>query len=73
MMPGLKVMESLGEDGLYHYSTGAFRSYTEARKVEQLIKKSGWIDCFIAIYYKGKRAEKMYRLNRQTNEGGERK
>lgn len=72
-VPGLTIVESLGEDGLYHYSTGAFRSITEASKLERIIRESGWSDCFIAIYDGGKRAEKMYRLNRKTNKGEGRK
>jgi hypothetical protein len=68
-VPGLTIEESLGEDGLYHYSTGAFRKISEAKKLELIIRESGWVDCFIAIYDGGKRAEEMYRLHRKTNKG----
>jgi hypothetical protein len=68
-VPGLIIEESLGEDGLYHYSTGAFRSLSEAKNLEYIIRESGWIDCFVAIYERGKRAEMIYRINRKTNKG----
>jgi hypothetical protein len=54
-IPGLKIEESQDEDGLYLYSTGVFTSMDEARKLEALIRNSGWIDCFIATYISGKR------------------
>jgi hypothetical protein len=68
-IPGLTIVESLGEDGLYHYSTGAFRSLSEAKNLQYIIRESGWINCFVAIYEGGKRAEMIYRINRKTNKG----
>ena len=63
-VPGLTIEELEGEDGLYHYSTGAFRGIIEAREFLHLIKQSGWTDCFIATYTAGKRDEPIFRLKR---------
>ncbi len=54
-IPGLKIVETIEPDGFYHYSTGVFGSYAEAKKYERLIRHSGWIDCFITVYTSGKR------------------
>jgi hypothetical protein len=61
-VPGLSIEEMLGEDGLYHYSSGAFNSIAEAREIMQLIILSGWQDCFIAVYSEEKRAETTFRI-----------
>ncbi len=63
-VPGLVIEERLGDDGLYHYSTGAFRGKADAREFLRIIRESGWKDCFIATYAGGKRAVSAYRLKR---------
>jgi hypothetical protein len=65
-VPGLTIEELEGEDGLYHYSTGSFRGIVQAREFLQLIKQSGWNDCFIAIYKVIRWDEPIYRLKRIT-------
>ncbi len=64
-VPGLTIEEKVGEDGMYHYSTGAFKGMVEAREFLRIIKESGWKDCFIATYSAGKRNEPVYRLRRE--------
>lgn len=59
---GLKVMETLEEDGLYHYSSRIFIDIEEARSLMRIIRKSGWKDCFITVYKAGKRDEPILRL-----------
>jgi len=54
-IPGLKIVETIEPDGFYHYSTGVFGSYAEAKKYERLIRHSGWIDCFKTVYTSGVR------------------
>lgn len=68
-VPGLTIEETLGEDGLYHYSTGTFSGIKDAREFLRIIKKSGWKDCFIAVYYGGKRSEAKFRIKRDRNVG----
>lgn len=46
-MPGLKIEEIKGNDGLYRYSTGGFKTKAEAEKVIREIRKNGWKDFFI--------------------------
>lgn len=46
-MPGLKIEEIKGNDGLYRYSTGGFKTKAEAEKAIREIRKNGWKDCFI--------------------------
>ncbi len=54
-LPGVKIVELFGEDNLYHYSAGVFKSLAEARKYEAVIRRSGWVDSFITTYISGKR------------------
>ena len=61
-VPGLTIEETLGEDGLYHYSTRAFKGIAESREFQRIIKKSGWKDSFVAIYVGENRGELAFRL-----------
>jgi hypothetical protein len=63
-VPGLTIDEYEGEDGMYHYSTGSFRTISQAVDFLNIIKQSGWNECFIAIYKGGKRDEQIFRLKR---------
>ncbi len=49
-VPGLKIVEQLGDDGLYHYSTQATAGIEETRQLRRTIMKTGWKDSFVAIY-----------------------
>lgn len=60
-IPGLTIEEKLGEDGLYHYSTGTFKGIREAAKYQRMIAQSGWKDSFVAKYAGEKRTEKKFR------------
>jgi len=60
-VPGLTIEETLGEDGLYHYSTGTFKGIAEAAKYQRLIRKSGWKDSFVAKYAGERRTENTFR------------
>lgn len=64
-VPGLTIEETLGEDRLYHYSTGNFSSIVDARRFIRVVRRSGWKDCFVAIYVGNKRAEKTFHLKRK--------
>lgn len=46
-MPQLKIEESLEKDGLYHYRTGKFSTFREARELAKKIVISGWKDYYI--------------------------
>ena len=61
-VPGIIIEETLGEDGLYHYSTQAVSGIAESKEVQKAIRKSGWKDSFIAIYAGEKRADLMFRV-----------
>ena len=63
-VPGLTIEEMKGEDGLYHYSSKAFISISEARKLLLIIRKTGWKQCFISTYKAEKRDEPVFRLQR---------
>jgi hypothetical protein len=60
-VPGLTVEETLGEDGLYHYSTKTFKGIAEAAKYQRMIRKSGWKDSFVAKYAGERRTEATFR------------
>jgi hypothetical protein len=62
-VPGLVIEETLGEDGLYHYSTKAFTGIAEAAKYQKMIRKSGWKDSFVAKYTGERRTESAFRKN----------
>jgi len=49
-MPGLKIIETQSEDGLYRYIAGTFKSYEDAGKFNKRIRNSGWVDSFITSY-----------------------
>ena len=66
-VPGLTITETKGEDGLYHYSTQAFRGISESSDLQRTIRKSGWKDSFVAIYAGERRTEKMFRLRREKS------
>ena len=50
-MPGLKINETHGADGLYHYSAGLFSKVEDARTFNHQIRNSGWIDSFISSHF----------------------
>ncbi len=50
-MPGLKIAETYGADGLYHYSAGSFSKIEDARSFNLRIRNNGWIDSFISSYF----------------------
>jgi len=56
-VPGLIIIETLEEDGLYHYSTRTFLSRTEAIDLQSIIRRNEWKQCFIATYKAGKNGE----------------
>ena len=56
-MPGLKINETRGADGLYHYSVGLFSEVEDARAFNHRIRNSGWIDSFISSYTDHKQKE----------------
>jgi len=60
-VPGLTIEEKLGEDGLYHYSTGTFKGIREAAKWQRLVSQAGWKDSFVAKYAGESRTEKKFR------------
>ena len=57
-LPYLKINESLENDGLYHYTTNAFKSMAEAERIMEMIKDYGWKECVINTYLGAQRAEK---------------
>ena len=68
-IPGLIIEETLGEDGLFHYSTKAFKGIAEAAKYQRLIRKTGWKDSFVAKYAGQMRTEKLYRIKLHKSPG----
>jgi len=54
-VPGLTIEELKGDDGMYYYSSRAFKGISEARELLQIIMKTGRKQCFIATYKGGKR------------------
>ena len=54
-VPGIKVIEMTGKDGLYHYSTGVFLNPDEAYEYFHYIREKGWIFGYVSIYTGGKR------------------
>lgn len=66
-VPGLTVEETLGENGLYQYTTGAIRGMDQARELMQLIKDSGWETCFLVTYTVEKGDEPVYKLKRRKS------
>ena len=54
-VPGIKIMEMAGKDGLYHYSTGVFLNPDEAYEYFQYIREKGWMFGYVSIYTGGKR------------------
>jgi hypothetical protein len=54
-VPGIKIMEMAGKDGLYHYSTGVFLNPDEAYAYFQYIREKGWMYGYVSIYTGGKR------------------
>ncbi|MDD2280824.1 MAG: SPOR domain-containing protein, partial [Bacteroidales bacterium] len=49
-VPGTIITETPGEDGIYRYTTGSFRSRKESVKLIRIIRKLGWPDSFIVPY-----------------------
>lgn len=66
-VPGITVEETLGENGLYQYSTGAIRGMNQARELMQLIKQSGWKTCFLVTYTVEDDNEPIYKLKRSKS------
>lgn len=51
VMPGIKIIETKGADGIYRYSTLTFRTLSQTRAILNEIKLKGVkIECFIAVY-----------------------
>ena len=50
-VPGLKIIETHGEDGFYRYNAKTFGSMEEALKYNSFIRNSGWVDSFITTYF----------------------
>lgn len=63
-IPGLTVEETLGENGMYQYTTGAIKGEEQARELLHLIKLSGWNTCFLVTYTVVESEEPVYRLKR---------
>jgi len=66
VVPGFEVVETLGKDGIYRYSSVAFSDIMKAREFLRLIRESGWPNGFVTIYYGEKREEMIYRLQKKT-------
>ena len=54
VLPGIRIIESMDKNGLYHYSTGAFLFADEARDYLGFLKELGWKNGFVAIFNGGK-------------------
>ncbi|MDP4290414.1 MAG: hypothetical protein Q8908_04975 [Bacteroidota bacterium] len=55
LIPGIKIMETLDANNVYHYTTGTFMSMEEAQKFLSYIKANGWRSASIRIYTGGNR------------------
>jgi len=45
---GIEIDETLESDGLYHYSTGLFKSKKAASDFVKLLNDAGWKECYIS-------------------------
>ncbi len=54
-VPEVNFTYEKSTDGIYRYFTGSFNSYQEAKVYLDEIKATGYSDCFIATFNKGKR------------------
>ena len=54
-VPGIRILEMLGKDGIYHYSSGVFLNPNEAYDYLQYIMDKGWMFGYVTIYTGGKR------------------
>lgn len=66
-VPGISIEETLGDNGLYQYSTTAIRGMDQARELMQLIKDSGWDTCFLVTYTVEDNDEPIYKLKRRQS------
>lgn len=49
-IPGLSIIETKGNDGLYRYSSESFIDLRKAVRLQSIVRKNGWTDCFVVIY-----------------------
>lgn len=49
-VPGLTIVETKGIDGLYRYYSESFRDLRKAVRLQSIVRKNGWTDCFVVIY-----------------------
>jgi hypothetical protein len=53
-LPGIRIIETLGKNGLYDYSTGTFMFADEAREYLRYLRALGWKNGYVAIFTGGK-------------------
>ena len=63
-VPKIRLMETLGKDGLYHYSTGSFMLADEAREYLRFIRERGWKNGYVSRYAGGKRKVITFSTNK---------
>lgn len=56
-LPGQKIYETLGKDGLHHYSVGKFSTKSDAVELMRIIIRKGWKDCFVILGEEGRSLE----------------
>jgi hypothetical protein len=50
VVPGLTIFETKGIDGLYRYCSESFSDLRKAVRLQSIVRKNGWTDCFVVIY-----------------------
>ncbi|MDD4293220.1 MAG: SPOR domain-containing protein [Bacteroidales bacterium] len=50
VVPGLTITETKGTDGLYRYCSESFTDLIKAVRLQNIVRKNGWTDCFVVIY-----------------------
>jgi len=53
-IPGIKMIETLGNDGLYHYTTGKFMLEDQAREYIRFFREIGWTMGRVTYFSGGK-------------------
>lgn len=66
-VPGFTILETQDSDGMYHYTSEAFRDVSEVRELVGIFTASGWKNCAVIIYAGGNDKEKLIRIKRKTN------
>ena len=64
-VPGLTIDETLGKNGIYKYTTGAFRGINQATELMEMIKQTGWSICFIESYDIKNNDEPVYKIKKR--------